>query len=347
MTIVYALLAFWLIILIHELGHFLVAKACGMKVHEFSIGMGPRLLKKQGKETLYSLKLLPIGGSVQLGEDEDSDDPRAFRNKPVWQRMLVIVAGAIMNLILGLIICIITVLVSSKIGTCTIGGFHDSPSSNSFLQANDEIIEINGLSIWSTSDISYALSNSIAQEKADGEYATYDFKVIRNGQVVELPEVTFKTEKSTDGKDHIYLDFYVNAAEKTIGTVVSTAVKTALSFGRIVILSLFDLIRGTYGLNEISGPIGVVQMVSTVASIDIRGFLSTVAIITINLGIFNLLPIPALDGARFVFLVIEAIRRKPIKPEHEGIIHFVGFAALMLLMLVVTFNDIVRLVTGG
>lgn len=347
MTIVYAILAFCVMIFVHELGHFLVAKACKMRVDEFSLGMGPRILKHRGKETMYSLKLLPIGGSVQLGEDEETDDPRSFRNKPVWQRMLVMVAGAVMNLILGFVICVICVMMSSGVSTSVVGGFYDNSNSSAALQEGDKIVAVNGLSIWSTTDISYALSNSVANKTDNNDYVTYDFVVIRDGQTVELPDVRFATRQAADGSESIYLDFFVIGEQKNFFNVISSSFNNACSYGRLVIMSLFDLIKGTYGLNDLSGPIGVVQTMSQVASIDIKSLLSMIALITINLGIFNLLPIPALDGGRFVFLIIELIRRKPIKAEIEGMIHFVGFAALMLLMLVVTFNDVVKLVTGG
>lgn len=346
MNIVYAILAFCVIIIVHEMGHFFVAKAFKMKVYEFSIGMGPTILKKHGKETDYSLKLLPIGGSVQLGEDEETEDPNSFRNKPVWQRMLVLAAGAIMNLILGVIICIIAVSISSTIVTTTIKGFHDGAQTNNVLQADDEILAINGLSIWSSMDISYALQNSVANADEDTSSVSYSFTIRRNNEVIELDNVSFLTAESDNGKS-IVLDFYVYGGEKNIGSVLTTAVKTAASYGRLVWITLFDLLNGTYGINDLSGPVGVVSTMNKVASVSIESLLSMIALITINIGLFNLLPIPALDGGRIVFLIIEAIRRKPMKPEHEGMVHFIGFAALMLLMIIVTFNDIVRLVTGG
>lgn len=352
--IVLAIIAFCVIIIIHEMGHFFAAKACGMKVSEFSLGMGPRIFVKKGKETQYTIKLLPIGGSVQLGEDEESDDPRSFRNKPVWQRMIVLAAGPVMNLILGVIICAITLIVSGRVVTSEIGGFRgDEPVSSGYLQAGDEIVEINGLSIWSSMDISYALQNSAQKAAADTEYITYDFKVKRNGETVALNDVKFAVAKSEDGSASVVLDFYVIAHKTDFGNVFVYSFKEAATYGRLVWISLIDLISGTYGLNDLSGPVGVVSAITQTANasedmrINITNLLSMIALITINLGIFNLLPIPALDGSRILFLIIELFRRKPMKPEHEGIVHFIGFAALMLLMVVVTFNDIVKLFTGG
>lgn len=348
MTIVLAILAFCVIIIVHEMGHFFVAKACGMKVFEFSIGMGPTILKKQGKETVYSLKLLPIGGSVQLGEDdEDCEDPRAFRNKPVWQRMLVIVAGAIMNIILGIIICAIAIICSGRVVSNEIGGFYENSSTSQTLQQGDRITAINGLPIWSSTDISYALSNSVAHKTDNNDYVAYNFTVDRNGQTMTFDDVRFTVRKTEGKSDSLYLDFYVNAYNLNFGNVFVNSFQTAASYGRLVIISLFDLIKGTYGLNDLSGPVGVVSVISEIPLVNVQQLLSMIALITINIGLFNLLPIPALDGARFLFLLIEAIRRKPVPAKYEGMVHFIGFAALMLLMLFVTFNDIVRLVTGG
>ena len=352
--IVLAIIAFCVIIIIHEMGHFFAAKACGIKVSEFSLGMGPRIFVKRGKETLYTVKLLPIGGSVQMGEDEESDDPRSFRNKPVWQRMIVLAAGPIMNLILGVVVCAIALIVSGRVVTSEIGGFRgDEPVSSQYLQAGDEIVEINGLSIWSSMDISYALQNSAQKSSANTEFITYDFKVKRDGELITLNDVKFAATQAENGKNSVVLDFYVIAHKTDFGNVFVYSFKEAATYGRLVWISLIDLISGTYGLNDLSGPVGVVSAITQTASasadmrINFTNLLSMIALITINLGIFNLLPIPALDGSRILFLIIELFRRKPMKPEHEGIVHFIGFAALMLLMVVVTFNDIVKLFAGG
>lgn len=349
-TMILAILAFCIIIIIHEMGHFFAAKACGMKVSEFSLGMGPKILKKQGKETLYTVKLLPIGGSVQLGEDEESDDPRSFRNKPVWQRIIVLVAGPIMNLILGVIVCAIVILVNGRVVSSTIAEFRgDNPTSSNFLQVGDEILEINGHSVWSSMDISYALQNSAMKAGEQEDHMVYSFKVRRDGEIVSYDNVNFALRKNDNGTSSVVLDFAVLAHKLDFGNVFVYSFKEAATYGRLVWISLLDLIRGTYGLNDLSGPIGTVNAItqSATASADMRvnivSLLSMIALITINLGVFNLIPVPALDGARILFLLIELIRRKPMKPEHEGMVHFVGFAALMLLMLVVTFNDIVKL----
>lgn len=407
LNIILGILLFFLIILVHELGHFTAAKLCKMKVAEFSIGMGPRILKKQWGETLYSFKALPIGGSVMLEEDIESDDPRSFRNKPVWMRIIVIAAGAFMNFVLGFIFCIIAVLCSSNIATTTVAGFQEGAVSSSVLQQDDKILKINGMSIYTTMDISFQLSNSESRE-IGSPYYTYDFTVLRDGQVLEFEDVKFASasyakliaeykqlvgeqegfaalpteyfDVSTNGyteefsqleeqspefaasfkaitehykknyvneQNSLYLDFIVYGEKQNFFNVIEAAGANFISYGRLVWISFINLIKGTYGLNDLSGPIGVIQSVSTVASFGWGSFMTLAALIAVNIGIVNLLPIPAMDGGRLVFLVIELIRRKPIKAEHEGMVHFVGIVLLMILMLVITFNDILRIFTGG
>lgn len=407
LNILLGILLFFIIILIHEFGHFITAKMCKMKVKEFAVGMGPRILKKRIGDTLYCLKALPIGGSVMLDEDIENDDPDSFRNKPVWMRMIVIAAGAVMNFVLGLIFCFTSVMCSSYVSTTTLVGFQEGAVSSAVLQSGDKILSINGMSIFTTMDISFQLTNS--QSRALGsQYYTYDFVIERNGERFVLDDVkfasrsyaqmiadykelkadstayaddlreyyniddnsftdAFKELESTDAQfaadfraitdkykssytaesNSLYLDFKVLAEEKNVGNVITSTGASFLSNARLVWISLINLLNGTYGLNDLSGPIGVVQSVSTVAAFGWSSLLTLAALIAINVGIVNLLPIPAMDGARLVFLIIEAIRRKPVKAEQEGMVHFIGIIALMLLMLVVTFNDIMRLFTGG
>lgn len=346
MTIVIAILVFCVIIIIHELGHFTAAKLCGIQVNEFALGMGPVIFRKQGKETSYVIRLLPIGGSVSMeGEDGTSDNPRAFNRKPIWQRMIVIVAGAVMNLILGFFVVMISLGMTENVATTTVSSFREQAVSSQQLMVGDRITKIDGLPIFTSSDIIYKLQSG-TDKNADGDLI-FDFTVQRNGEKVVLDDVVFSTKQNEDGASSIYFDFTVLPMEKTFVNMVSESFRESCSTGRLIIMTLFDMLRGRYGINDLSGPVGVVQVVSQSVSYDWSIFFSVVSLITINVGVFNLLPIPALDGCRFVFLIIEAIRRKPVKPEVEGMVHFAGFALLMLLMLVVTFNDIARLVTGG
>lgn len=356
MPVVIAILVFCIIILLHEFGHFIAAKICGIYVKEFAFGMGPVILRKKGKETEYVIRAFPIGGSCSFeGEDGGYDDdyneveepnPRAFNRKPVWQRMIVILAGPIMNLILGFIVVVISLCSSSAIASTTISDFKDQSVSSSYLMRNDEILSIDGLPVFSISDVSYKLQSS--DRKNENGNLVYDFVVRRNGETVTLKDVEFMTIHNDNGSDGVYFDFVVYRLEKNFPNVIVQSFRECCSTARLIIMTLIDMIQGKYGINDLSGPIGVGTVISNaVSKYTFSDFMSLVSLITINVGVFNLLPIPALDGCRFIFLLIELIRRKPVKPQVEGMVHFVGFALLMLLMLVVTFNDIVKLFTGG
>lgn len=359
LRILLAVIVFCIIILLHEFGHFIAAKSCGIYVKEFALGMGPVLLKKKGKETVYSLRLLPIGGFCSMDgenggyeEEIDSlgnviphdDNPRAFNRKPVWQRMIVILAGPAMNLILGFIVVIISLCASKAIASTTISDFREQPVSSNYLQVDDRILSIDGTHIFSASDITYKLQSSDRKNAAGN--LVYDIKVKRNGETVLLRDVEFTTT-STETSTGVYLDFYVYPLEKNFGNILSAGFSETISTGRLILMTLVDLVRGKYGLNDLTGPVGVVQLVTESVSYGFSTFMSLVSLISINVGVFNLIPIPALDGCRFLFLLIEAIRRKPLKPEVEGIVHFVGFALVMVLMIVVTINDVLRLIRGG
>lgn len=342
--ILMAILFFGLIIGIHELGHFLSAKLFRVKVNEFSLGMGPAIFKKQKGETQYSLRCFPIGGFVSMeGEDEESEDERAFCNKKWWQKLIIVAAGAIMNLLLGFIFVIILTSMDDLIGTPQIHSFYENATSSQYgLEAGDTIKEINGTNIYSSRDISYAL-----QRDEDG---IYDFVVERDGEKVELADVHFETKPGENGHNIIIYDFIIVGVEKTFFNVISTAAQDTVSIARLVWLTLFDLVTGHYGINDLSGPVGTVSIIAettTQAVASGTGFDTIVyimALISINVGVFNVLPVPALDGGRLFFILIEAIRRKPIPAKYEGIIHAVGLALLMLLMLIITFNDIKNLI---
>ena len=342
MNIIIAILVFGVIIAIHEFGHFFVAKSCGVKVNEFALGMGPKILSWGKGETKYSLRLLPVGGYCSMeGEDDSSDDDRAFRKKKVWQRILIVSAGAIMNIFLGYILLIGITASQSTIITTQVAQFAENAvSEQTGLQVGDKIISVNGKKVYSDMDLSYQF-----QVDEDG---IFDMTVVRNGEKVNLEGVTF--EKITEnGESRLKIDFYVEAAEKNIGSVISYATGKTVSVARMTWMTLGDMLSGKYKINDLSGPVGIVGAIGdAVESGDsikeaLQNVLSLAVFITINVGIFNLLPLPALDGGRLVFLIIEGIRRKPIKAEYEGMVHFVGLALLLLLVLVVSFNDIMKI----
>lgn len=344
MKIIVALLIFELIIVIHEGGHFIVAKLCGVKVNEFAIGMGPAILKKQKGETLYAWRLLPIGGFCAMeGEDEDSDDDRSFNKKSVPKRIAIVIAGIVMNLILGFVLLVIYTVITAPITTTTVSKFEtDTAASHiSGLEIGDKILSVNGMHIFTDMDLSYQFQND--------EDGVFDMVVRRNGEKKELKNVTFDIVN-----EKLHIDFFVLPEEANLFSVTSYAFRHTVTDGRLIYISLIDMIRGKYSIRDLSGPVGIVNVIGDVIEsetkengIDWHGLfeqmLSLAAFITINLGLFNLLPLPALDGGRLIFLIIEGIRGKPVPPEKEGMVHFVGMALLLLLMAVITVSDIIKL----
>lgn len=350
--IVVAVFVFLLIIMVHELGHFAAAKACGIYVKQFAFGMGPALFKKQGKETEYVIRAFPVGGYCAFETDvEDFDEetgeavkpnPRAFNRKPVWQRMIVLICGPLMNLILGYIVVVISLCTSSAIASTTVSEFREQSVSSSQLKVNDEILNIEGLPIFSSSDLTYKLQSSDRKNAAGN--LVFDITVKRNGETVLLKDVEFLTTTRQDGTSGVYFDFLVYRLEKNFGNVISVGFRESCSTARVVALTIVDVVKGKYGLNDFSGPIGVGSVITeAVKTYTFSDFMYIMSLFSINIGIFNLLPIPGLDGARLIFLIIELIRRKPVKPQVEGIIHFVGMALLLLFIIVISFNDISKL----
>lgn len=335
LQILYTVLLLGVLIFIHELGHFLAAKAFGVRVTEFSLGMGPKLLKKQGKETLYSLRLFPIGGFCAMtGEDEEiEDDPRAMRSKPVWQRMIIVVAGALMNLILGIILVSILVM-ARPIPSTTVAQFTENAVSPSCgLQAEDRIIGINGKRISGYMDLTTELSRCYNQD-------TVSLTVLRGEQEVILQNVTFPTESLDEGLSYPTLDFLVYREKKTPAVVLKNIFSETTSYVTLMFKSLGDMITGRVSLKYVSGPIGMSSVISEAASYGWASICSVAALISINLCVMNLLPLPALDGGRFLFMLIEAIIRKPVPAKIEGIIHGIGMLLLFALMILIAFKDL-------
>lgn len=336
-SIISAVLIFCVIVVVHEFGHFIVARKCGIDVQEFAIGMGPVIFKKQGKHTLFTLRLLPLGGFCSMGEDEESDNENSFRNKSVWRRIAVIAAGAIMNLILGFILSLIIFLVAGKVTTTIIAEIvPGSGCETAGMAVGDRITKVNGLHIFTANDIIYELRND--------EDGVLDFVVERDGEKLTFNGVKFGlTADEETGERVLNYDFKVYMKNMTAAELLPAAANKFMYYSRLILMSLRDLISGKYGLNNLQGPVGIVTVISESAQesgFDIGYLLDIAMLISVNVGIFNLLPLPALDGGRLVFLIIEAIRRKPIKAETEGMVHFAGFALLMLLMIIVTFNDV-------
>ncbi|HIX92855.1 MAG TPA: site-2 protease family protein [Firmicutes bacterium] len=326
-------------ILVHELGHFLTARLFNTTVNEFAIGMGPKLISKRSKKSgiLYSVRAFPIGGFVSMaGEDEESDDVNSLNRKPVWQRMVITVAGAAMNLIIGFILMTVVVITSTSIGGTTILRFAEDNalSEQSGLMIGDEIVKVGDTRVHIASELAYEIMRNGVEP--------LDITVRRDGEIVEIKDVQFPTIIE-QGIQFGMTDFIVLAEEKTVGNVIEQSFYRSISTVKMIWQSLIDLITGRYGLEQMSGPVGITAVVSEVAKSSFTDYLYLVVVITINLGIFNLLPLPALDGGRLIFQIIELIRRRPVKPEFEGYVHFVGIVLLMLLMVVITFKDVMNL----
>ncbi len=327
-------------IFFHELGHFATAKWAGVKVNEFSIGMGPKIISKTFGETDYSLRLLPIGGFVAMeGEDEESEDDRRFMACPVWKRIIITSAGAIMNLILGFAVVFILTCGQTLIGTTTVASFTEGASSADYLEINDKILAVNGEKAGCDYDIVYSLIRD-----TDG---VVSMDILRGEEEIHLDEVVFNTQE-IGGTNSIVLDFSIYGEEPNIFGRIGYSFRWTWSLVKLVWHSLGDIISGEFGLSQLSGPIGVTETISdAVKTTNYKSILLILAIVTVNLGVFNLLPLPALDGGRIFFMVIELFRGKPINQKVEGIIHTVGMALLMVLMVIVAYNDIARLITGG
>ncbi|MGN0634716.1 MAG: M50 family metallopeptidase [Acutalibacteraceae bacterium] len=342
--VLFAIFFFGIIIMVHEGGHFAFAKLFKVRVNQFALGMGPCIWKKQKGETEYSLRLFPIGGFCAMeGEDEDSDDERAFVKKKVWQRMIIVAAGAVINILLGFLIVLGMLTQESLIGTPQINSFYENASTQQTgLREGDVIREINGRRVFSQYDLGFLLSRD-----KDG---SVDFVVQRDGEKTAVNGVKFDTYTAEDGTESMVYDFIIVGVKPTFGSVLKYGVGETVSIARIIWISLFDMLTGTYGFKELSGPIGTVGMIAEVTQsatkADLTPILTILALITINIGIFNLLPIPALDGGRLFFLLIEGIFRKPIKRKYEGWIHAVGLVILLGFMVAVSFSDILKLSRG-
>ena len=342
MILIYVALAvflFGILIAVHEFGHFITAKMSGVKVNEFAIGMGPAIFKKKGKETLYALRILPFGGYCAMeGEDSGSDDPRAFSVQPAHKRILIVVAGSLMNLIAGFLVLLIVFAPVREwyIPTVQNVEYHTEYNEN-MIAPGDVIRDINGYRIYLFGDITTA----VMRGSDDGKY---DITVIRNGEEKTLTNVSLASGETTEvpgGKMGATIEF---ATEKS--TFLGKAKYTFLNgtnLVRLVFVGLSDLISGGVSTDDVSGPIGIGKVMADTAKVSLASLWYLLAFISINLGIMNLLPLPALDGGRLFFILIELILRKPIPAKYEGYVHVAGFIILMLFMLFVTYNDIVKI----
>ncbi|MBE6638278.1 MAG: site-2 protease family protein [Ruminococcaceae bacterium] len=342
LTLLLTVLIFGCLILIHELGHYLFARLFDVAITEFAVGMGPKLFSRVSKKTgiRYSLRLIPFGGYVSMvGEDEASEDDRAFCNKATWKRMIITVAGATMNLLLGFILMTGYVSTYPMYGTTVLADLENSVLKE-HAQVGDEIVEIDGHNVYTANDLIYEIFRLGVEP--------VDVVLLRDGKEIIVENVQFPVTNENGIAAGMY-DFKIYGKEKSFGEVLRQSVFQSRLSGKMVYESLWDLMTGRYGMEAVSGPIGTGEVIGEAVQNDREtggySLLYLCAVITINLGIFNLLPIPALDGGRLFFQLIELIRRKPINRKYEGYIHAAGMALLLLLMALITFKDIIKLFT--
>lgn len=397
-TFIAAVFVFSAVIAIHEFGHFMVAKLCGVQVNEFSIGMGPVLCKRVRKGTQYSIRALPVGGFVALEGEESPESKQAEENlsvvsddsspsrgakadagepaapnrgagkpdlppligevaeptgsdeevkgiplneAPVWQRALIMLAGAGMNFVLGFVVMAILIMAQSEPITSKVlyQVEENALCGQTGLQAGDKILAVNGRRCFVANDILYELMRT--------EDYTADFTVLRDGKKVELPGVQFDTWQDDKGETHMSLGFTVYGIKKTPLNVLKEAGNSVLYYGRIIFASLSDLLRGRESINDLSGPVGIVTAIGQAASYGWQDLLELLVLITVNLGIFNLLPFPALDGGKVVFLLIEGVTGHAVPEKIQSGLTVAAFALLFGLMIFATYNDILRLITGA
>lgn len=313
-----------------------------MRVNEFWLGMGPTLFKKQIGETLYAVKALPFGGAVVMeGEDEESEDERSFNKASIGRRALIIAAGAVMNFIIGFLIVLVLFLPTKQISVPIIDHFENGfqYEGPEMLMAGDELLKIDGYKIRLTSDVSTAL--------AMAEDAPMDILVRRGGEKILLQDVPLQPDTFVvDGTEVYKYGFYFAVKDASFLDNVKLSWDTSVSYANLIWKSLGQLITGHVSVNDLSGPVGVTEILATSAKSSIREFFAWIAFISINLGVMNLLPLPALDGGRLLFIILEFFRGgKKVSPKYEGYVHAAGLVLLMGLMVYVTGHDILRLVT--
>ncbi|MEG0779730.1 MAG: site-2 protease family protein [Oscillospiraceae bacterium] len=350
MYILAAILMFGILIAVHELGHFLAAKVCGVRVNEFSIGMGPALFHRTRGETEYALRLFPIGGYCAMeGEDEDSEDVHALNRQGFWRKLFIFSAGAVMNFLIGIVILLILYSGVSAFYTPVITGLAPefTHGGESGLQVGDRIYAVDGERIYLYNDLSMFFPR--------GNGTDFDLVVERDGQRVTLEDfpLTRGEYSSFDGGKYTGYGLYFGTEAATPLLKLQYTWYNAVDFVRIIRYSLQELLTGGATMADLSGPVGIVSTISQVGEDSattadaVNNILYFAALIAVNLAVMNLLPLPALDGGKIFFLVLDAatmaVLHKRIPDKYQNAIHTAGFVLLMGLMLVVTFRDVVKL----
>ena len=347
-NILYILLAIvmlGIIVTVHEFGHYCVGRLCGIGIVEFSVGFGPRLLGWERKGIKYSLRAIPLGGYCAfVGEDERNDDPRAMNNQPVWKRFLTVLAGPFMNFVLAFVVCAIMLNAYFIAETYPIVDqvMEGMPAEASGLMAGDRILEVNGVELANDSS---GVSLMLKTMQSGDMTRPIDLVVERDGQRMDFAITATPVE--SDGETRYQIGIVFSSRNYGFFESIREAGSYMVETTGLMLDSLKNLIFKGEGLNDTAGTVGIIAVVAQRAREGFYEVLWLMYIISLNLGIMNLLPIPALDGGRLLFLIVEMIRRKPIPPEKEGMVHGIGMILLLGLFVLLTYHDIVRLVTGG
>lgn len=338
MSIIVAFLVFLTLVTIHEFGHFIMAKWAGIKVNEFAVGMGPAILKKQKGETLYSLRIFPLGGYCAMeGEDEDSADERSFDNAKAYKRLVVILAGAFMNMLLA-VVAFLIVNMQSGFTDLSIDKIEaNSPAYIAGIQENDEIISYNGKKPL----LFLELRNMIINSKNESDTLTLK----RDGKLIKLE---IKPELATIEDNGKTIEYKKIGIMPKVRYDFFGAFKESINTCRYAFRSMFDFLgrafKGNVKKNEVSGPVVIIKTIASAAKVGFSSVMFLLGLISINLAFFNLLPFPALDGGKAVFILFEMITGIKPNKKVEYILNIVGFSLLILLFLFVTYNDIKGLI---
>lgn len=342
-SIIIAIFVFGLLIFIHEMGHFLAARLCKVTVTEFAIGMGPKLVSRVSKKTgtRYSVRAFPFGGFTSMaGEDEESDDPNAFSAKPLWQRFFITAAGSLSNITIGIVLMTLLVIFSGTLASTTIYqfvGFEEGTTAQSKAEGlleGDRIVAVDGERVHIANELAYEIMRRGVED--------IDITVVRDGKEITVEDVTFP-QASSGGITFGSLDFYVYSEHKSFANIVKHAFYRSELTIEMIWESLYDLVTGRYGMEAVSGPVGVTQVLGEAAETGFSDLIYMAVVLSMNLGVMNLLPLPALDGGRLLFLIVELVRGKRVNQNAEAMVHFVGIVILLGLMIVIAFKDIAAL----
>lgn len=351
LTAIAAVLVFGVVVLVHEWGHFIVARRNGIRVVEFAIGMGPKLWSKTVNGTQYSVRLLPIGGYNRMLSREEEEQMRQageevpeyepgpggyYEDAAPWRRLLVLVAGPVMNMVLGFLLLVLLLSGQELLATRQVANVDpESLAAASGLQEGDHILAVNGHHCFVVQDIYYEL------ERTQNDQA--DLLVNRNGEKLLLENVQFDRITMEDGYSYLDIGFQVYGVKPGLLTTPKAALQYTAYYSKLIFTSLWDLVTGRIGINNLSGPVGIVTAINEAVTMGLEEVINLAVLISVNLGIFNLIPIPGLDGGQILFTGVELVLRRPIPVRIRNAVSMAGLMALVFLVLFASYQDLLRL----